>query len=116
MIQVSAMDFTKCLASLRHPPSHAKARSTTHWRGRTSKPFALSVRLMISSVQRPIFFKRPSAFNASRRAADDRCLFTIPQTRSASPRETVLPTEVNFRGAEPQMPLEMKERKPKQTG
>lgn len=53
MIHASAeaMDFSTSLASLRHLPSHANVRSTTHRRGRTSKPLALSVRLMISMVQ-----------------------------------------------------------------
>jgi hypothetical protein len=49
-----AMDFSQSLESLRHRPSQAKVRSTTHRRGRTSKPLALSERLMISSVQGPV--------------------------------------------------------------
>ena len=42
--------FSKSLARRRHRLSHAIVRSTTHRRGKTSKPFALSVRLMISTT------------------------------------------------------------------
>jgi hypothetical protein len=45
-----SMDHSKSLAGLRHLPSHAKVPSTTHRRGRTSKPLALSDRLTISIV------------------------------------------------------------------
>ena len=48
-----ARDFSQSFARRRHLPSHAKVRSTTHRRGRTSKPFAVSERLMISMVQAP---------------------------------------------------------------
>ena len=41
--------FSKSLANRRHRLSHASVRSTTHRRGRTSKPFAWSDRLMIST-------------------------------------------------------------------
>ncbi len=33
-----SMDLSQSLANLRHLPSQAKVRSTTHPRGRTSKP------------------------------------------------------------------------------
>lgn len=56
------MDRSKSLASLRHLPSHAKVRSTTHRRGRTSKPLALSDRLTISVVYFPIFCRAPRSF------------------------------------------------------
>ena len=36
---------SQSLASLRHRPSHAKVRSTTHSFGKTTKPFAASERL-----------------------------------------------------------------------
>lgn len=39
--------------SRRHRPSHANVRSTTQRRGNSSKPIAVSERLMISIVQRP---------------------------------------------------------------
>lgn len=41
-------NFSQSLASLRHRPSHANVLSTTHRRGRTSKPFAVSDLLTIS--------------------------------------------------------------------
>ncbi len=55
VIQASAdaTDFSQSFASLRHLPSHAKVRSTTQRRGRTSKPFALSLRLTIWRVNLP---------------------------------------------------------------
>ncbi len=56
-----AMDFSQSLSSRRHLPSHAKVRSTTHLRGRTSKPLAVSDRLMISMVQSPK--RRMAAFS-----------------------------------------------------
>ena len=43
-------DRSQSFANLRHRPSHANVRSATHRRGRTSNPFAVSERLMISSV------------------------------------------------------------------
>ena len=46
-------DFSQSLTSPRHRPSHAKVRSTTYRRGRTSNPFAVSEHLMISTVQSP---------------------------------------------------------------
>src|SRR5450759_2868079 len=52
-----AMVASKSFANLRQRPSHAKVRSTTHLRGRTSKPCAVSERLMISIVHSPIRFK-----------------------------------------------------------
>ena len=60
MIHASAeaMDVLTSLANLLCLPSHAKVRSTSQRLGRTWKPFALSLRLMISTVQRPIFFSR----------------------------------------------------------
>ena len=48
-----SMDFAQSLAGRRQRPSHAKARSTTHLRGSTSKPFAVSERFAICNVQRP---------------------------------------------------------------
>ncbi len=50
---LEAVECSQSLASLRHLPSQAKVRSTTHRRGKTSKPFAASDRLMISIVQPP---------------------------------------------------------------
>ena len=41
---------SQSFASLRQRPSQAKVRSTTHRRGSTSKPLAVSDRLMISMV------------------------------------------------------------------
>ena len=49
-----AMDLSQSLASRRQRPSHAKVRSTTHRRASTSKPLALSERLMISIVHFPM--------------------------------------------------------------
>ena len=54
-----AMDFSQSMARRRQRPSQAKVRSTTHLFGRTSKPLAASERLMISSVQFPIFSRAP---------------------------------------------------------
>ncbi len=48
-----AMVASKSFANRRQRPSQAKVRSTTQRRGRTSKPLALSQRLMTSIVQRP---------------------------------------------------------------
>jgi hypothetical protein len=52
-----AMVASKSFASLRHRPIHAKVLSTTHLRGRTSKPFVVSERLMISIVHSPMRLK-----------------------------------------------------------
>ena len=41
-------DFSQSFARRRHLPSHAKVRSTTRRRGRTSNPFSMSDRLMTS--------------------------------------------------------------------
>jgi len=46
---------SKPFAGLRHRPSQANVRSAIHLRGRSWKPMALSERLMISSVNLPIF-------------------------------------------------------------
>ncbi|AWI61868.1 transposase [Sinorhizobium fredii] len=64
VIQASAdaMDFSQSLANRRHLPSHAKVRSTTQRRGRTSKPLALSVRLTIWRVKAAIFWSAPFSF------------------------------------------------------
>lgn len=48
-----AMDFSQSFASRRHRPNQPKVRSTTQRRGRTSKPFAVSERLMISRFHWP---------------------------------------------------------------
>ena len=48
-----AMVRSQSLASRRQRPSHAKVRSTTQRRGNSTKPLAVSERLMISSVQSP---------------------------------------------------------------
>jgi len=53
---------SKSLASLRHLPSHAKVRSTTHRRGKTWKPMTPFGRLTISSVNLPIFCNAPLSF------------------------------------------------------
>ena len=57
-----AIDFSQSLASRRHRLSQAKVLSTTHHLGRSSKPWAVSERLMISSVQRPMSSRVPSSF------------------------------------------------------
>jgi len=54
-----AMDVSQSLANLRQRPSHAKVRSTAQRRGSTSKPFAVSDRLTIYSVQSPILSRAP---------------------------------------------------------
>ena len=59
---LEAMDFSQSFASLRQRPSHAKVRSTTHRLGMTSKPFAVSERLTISSVHFPILSRAPRSF------------------------------------------------------
>ena len=48
-----SMVFSQSLASRRQRFSHAMVRSTTHLRGKTSNPVAVSDRLMISMVQSP---------------------------------------------------------------
>jgi hypothetical protein len=48
-----SMVFSQSLARRRHRPSQASVRSTTHLRGKTSNPLAVSDRLMISIVQSP---------------------------------------------------------------
>src|SRR3954465_11760558 len=48
-----SMVFSQSLARRRHRPSQASVRSTTHRRGNTSKPLAVSDRLMIAMVQSP---------------------------------------------------------------
>ena len=48
-----SIERSQSLANRRQRPSQAKVRSTTHRRGKTSKPFAASERLMISIVQPP---------------------------------------------------------------
>ena len=48
-----SMDLSQSLVNLRHLSSQAKVRSTTRLRGRTSKPSAVSERLMISIVHWP---------------------------------------------------------------
>ena len=57
-----AIDFSQSLASRRHRLSQAKVLSTTHRLGRSSKPWAVSERLMISSFQRPMSSRAPSSF------------------------------------------------------
>jgi len=57
-----SMVFSQSRASRRQRPSHAKVRSTTHLRGSTSKPSAVSERLMICSVQRPRLTRAPRSF------------------------------------------------------
>ena len=54
-----ATDFSQSFAKRRHLPSHAKVRSTTQRRGRTSKPLALSERLTIWKVNSAIFSDLP---------------------------------------------------------
>jgi hypothetical protein len=49
------MDRSQSLARRRQRPSHAKVRSTTQRRGKSSKPFAVSERLMILSYEDPSF-------------------------------------------------------------
>lgn len=49
--------------SLRQPASHAKIRSTTDPRGKTSKRCAVSERLMISIVYSPMRFKAIRSFS-----------------------------------------------------
>ena len=58
------MVASKSFASLRQRPSHAKVRSTTHLRGRTSNPCAVSERLIISSRPFTNTFQRLAQFLA----------------------------------------------------
>ena len=62
-----AIDFSQSLASRRHRLSQAKVLSTTHRLGRSSKPWAVSERLMISSFQRPMSSRAPSSSVPRRR-------------------------------------------------
>ena len=62
---VLAMVFSQSFANRRHRPNHARVRSTTQRRGRTSKPLAASERLTISSVQLPILSKALRSFGPS---------------------------------------------------
>ncbi len=48
-----SMDASQSFASLRQRPSQAKVRPTTRRRGKTSKPLAMSDRLMVSMAQSP---------------------------------------------------------------
>jgi hypothetical protein len=50
--------FSKSLARRRLRPNHEKVRSTTHRRGRTSKPFMSSLRLTISRPSRVAWQRR----------------------------------------------------------
>ena len=56
-MQVHAVELSivrsQSFASLRQRPSQAKVRSTTHRRGSSSKPCAVSERLTISTVHWP---------------------------------------------------------------
>jgi len=54
--------FSQSFASLRDRPSQANVRSTTHRRGRTSNPLALSERRMISTVHLPILVSALRSF------------------------------------------------------
>ena len=55
---------SQSFASRRQRPSHAKVRSTTHRRGRTTNPFAVSQRLMISIFHSPCSAERLAQFRA----------------------------------------------------
>jgi hypothetical protein len=57
-----AMECSKSLASLRQLLSHAKVRSTTQRRGRSTRPLEVSERLTISIVNLPIFLSAPFSF------------------------------------------------------
>jgi hypothetical protein len=63
-VLADAMVCSKSLASRRLRLSHARVRSTTHRRGRTSKPLAASDRLMIAMVHLPI--RRRASFDYNR--------------------------------------------------
>jgi hypothetical protein len=53
--------FSQSFASLRHRPSHAKVRSTTHRRATTTKPVAAFGRRTIAIVGLGSMFKRLQA-------------------------------------------------------
>ena len=57
-----AMDLSESFPICWQRPSQANVRSTTHRRGRTSTPFAVSDRLTICSVQSPILSSAPRSF------------------------------------------------------
>ncbi len=86
------MDFSKSLARRRFRPSHAKVRSTTHRRGSSTKPFAVSDRLMISIVHVPHALKAslslsPALRLPARQALRMNC--TAIGKDMAQPREAV---------------------------
>ena len=54
---------SKSFARRRLRPNQAKVRSTTHRRGSSTKPLAVSDRLMISSVQLPFPLSAVSSFS-----------------------------------------------------
>ena len=54
---------SKSLARRRLRFSQARVRSTPHLRGKSSKPFAVSDRLMISIVQPPVAASAPLSFS-----------------------------------------------------
>ena len=58
-----ALVVSKSLARRRLRFSQASVRSTPHLRGRSSKPFAVSDRLMISTVQSPVAASAPLSFS-----------------------------------------------------
>ena len=64
-IQAVALEMvaSKSLASLRQRPSQAKVRSTNQRFGSTLNPLAVSERLMISTVQRPIPASSPRSLS-----------------------------------------------------
>src|SRR3546814_594069 len=68
-----AMVCSESLASRRQRPSHAKVRSTTQRRGRTSNPLAASERLTICKVQRPILSNAALSFGPPYPPSAKRC-------------------------------------------
>ena len=81
-----AMAASKSLVRRRQRPSQANVLSTTHRRGRISKTFPMSERLMISNVHDPL----PSALRAvcsrhSRRRR--RCGVTTGRANGSKPRD-----------------------------
>ena len=66
-----AIRVSKSLAKRRLRLSQARVRSTTHRRGRTSKPWASLGRLTISRVHRPIFFQGCFEFGSGIGAVGD---------------------------------------------
>jgi hypothetical protein len=58
-----AMVVSKSLARRRQRPSQPKVRSTTHRRGRSTKPLAASDRLTISTVHWPIRVSAPRSLS-----------------------------------------------------